>query len=92
LRWLKRALSRVSIASTDASVIREGMMSCGLLTQPTSRANPAKVEDFGDMDLLQHTDSARILIGEAIPLRRDARQPGQGGKTNPHGFLHENLV
>jgi hypothetical protein len=40
---------------------------CGL------RANPAKVEDFGDKDLLQHIDLARIHIGEAIPLRRDAR-------------------
>jgi hypothetical protein len=39
-----------------------------------ARANPAKVEDFGDEDLLQHIDLARILIGEAIPLRRDARQ------------------
>jgi hypothetical protein len=37
------------------------------------RANPAKVEDFGDEDLLQHFDLARILIGEVIPLRRDAR-------------------
>jgi hypothetical protein len=25
------------------------------------RANPAKVEDFGDKDLLQHIDLARIL-------------------------------
>jgi hypothetical protein len=41
-------------------------------SQPV-RANPAKVEDFGDKDLLQHIDLARILIGEAIPLRRDAR-------------------
>jgi hypothetical protein len=36
-----------------------------------TRANPAKVEDFGDKDLLQ--DLARILFGEAIPLRRDTR-------------------
>ena len=38
-----------------------------------SRANPAKVEDLGDKDLLQHIDLARILFGEVIPLRRDAR-------------------
>jgi len=37
------------------------------------RANPAKVEDFGDEDLLQDIDLARILFGEVIPLRRDAR-------------------
>jgi hypothetical protein len=38
-----------------------------------ARANPAKVEDFGDKDLLQDIDLARILFGEVIPLRRDAR-------------------
>jgi hypothetical protein len=38
-----------------------------------ARANPAKVEDFGDQDLLQHIDLARILFGEVTPLRRDAR-------------------
>jgi hypothetical protein len=38
-----------------------------------SRANPAKVEDFGDKDLLQQIRLARILIGEVFPLRRDAR-------------------
>jgi hypothetical protein len=37
------------------------------------RANPTKAEDFGDKDLLQHIDLARILFGEAIPLRRYAR-------------------
>jgi hypothetical protein len=37
------------------------------------RANPAKVEDFGDKDLLKHINLARILFGEVIPLRRDAR-------------------
>jgi hypothetical protein len=37
------------------------------------RANPAKVEDFGDKDLLQDIDLARILFGEVISLRRDAR-------------------
>jgi hypothetical protein len=41
--------------------------------QALSRANPAKVEDFGDKDLLQDTNLARILFGEVIPLRRDAR-------------------
>ncbi|QIG48013.1 hypothetical protein G5V57_09940 [Nordella sp. HKS 07] len=40
---------------------------------PITRANPAKVEDFGDEDLLQHIDLARILIGEVNSLRRDAR-------------------
>jgi hypothetical protein len=35
-------------------------------------ANPAKVEDFGDKDLLQDIYLARILFGEVIPLRRDA--------------------
>jgi hypothetical protein len=42
------------------------------------RANPAKVEDFGDKDLLQHIDLARILFSEVIPLRRDARLPPCG--------------
>jgi hypothetical protein len=42
------------------------------------KANPTKVEDFGDRDLLQHIGLARILIGEAIRLRRDARQPDDG--------------
>jgi hypothetical protein len=37
------------------------------------RANPAKIEDFGDKDLLQHIDLARILFGEVIPPRREAR-------------------
>ena len=37
-----------------------------------ARANPAKVEDFGDKDLLQHIDLARFLFGEVIPLRREA--------------------
>jgi hypothetical protein len=36
------------------------------------RANPAKVEDFGDEDLLQDIGLTRILFGEAIPLRPDA--------------------
>jgi hypothetical protein len=31
------------------------------------------LKDFGDKDLLQDIDLARILIGEAISLRRDAR-------------------
>jgi hypothetical protein len=31
-----------------------------------ARANPAKVEDFGDKDLLQDVDLARILFGEVI--------------------------
>jgi hypothetical protein len=39
----------------------------------TPRANPAKVEDFGDKDLLQDINLARILFGEVMPLRRDAR-------------------
>src|SRR6476620_9837480 len=38
-----------------------------------SRSNPAKVENFGDEDLLQHIDLTRILFGEVIPLRRDTR-------------------
>jgi hypothetical protein len=38
------------------------------------RANIAKVEDFGDKDLLHHLDLARIPFGEVLPLRRDARQ------------------
>jgi hypothetical protein len=38
-----------------------------------TRANPAKAADFGDKDLLQHIDLARILFGEVIPLRPDAR-------------------
>jgi hypothetical protein len=37
------------------------------------RANPAKVEDFGDKDLLQDVYLARILFDEVIPLRQDAR-------------------
>ncbi len=43
------------------------------LSNSRSRANPAKVEDFGDKDLLRDIDLARILFGEVIPLRRDAR-------------------
>jgi hypothetical protein len=42
------------------------------LAEMRIRANPAKVEDFGDKDLLQHLNLARILFGEVIPLRRDA--------------------
>jgi hypothetical protein len=38
-----------------------------------SRANPAKVADFGAKDLLQYVDLARILFGEVVQLRRDAR-------------------
>jgi hypothetical protein len=34
---------------------------------------PPKLKDFGDKDLLRHFDLAPILIGEVIPLRRDAR-------------------
>jgi hypothetical protein len=41
--------------------------------KPEGRANPAKVEDFGDKDLLHHIDLARFLIGEVVPLRREAR-------------------
>jgi hypothetical protein len=37
-----------------------------------SRANPAKVEDFGDKDLLK-VELARILIGEMIPRWRYTR-------------------
>jgi hypothetical protein len=54
----------MTVASLTASMYRE-------IDFP--RANPTKVEDFGDEDLLQHIDLARILIGKAIPLRRDAR-------------------
>jgi hypothetical protein len=36
-------------------------------------ANIAKVVDFGDKDLLQHIDLARISFGEVIPLRTGAR-------------------
>ena len=38
-----------------------------------SRANPAKVEDSCDKDLLQHIDLARFLFGEMVPFRREAR-------------------
>jgi hypothetical protein len=41
--------------------------------QAAARANPAKVADFGDEDLLQDIELARILFGEVVPLRRDAR-------------------
>jgi hypothetical protein len=41
--------------------------------RPSARANPSKVEDFGDRDLLQHIDLARILFGEVIPPSREAR-------------------
>jgi hypothetical protein len=36
-----------------------------------TRANPAKVEDFGDKDLLKHIDLARILF-----RRGDSTSPG----------------
>jgi hypothetical protein len=35
----------------------------------------SKVDDFGDKDLLQHIDLARILFGEVIPPHREARRP-----------------
>ena len=38
-----------------------------------SRANPAKVEDFCDKDLLEHIKLARFLFGEMMPFRREAR-------------------
>jgi len=38
-----------------------------------SRANPAKVEDFCDEDLLQHIDLARFLFGLMISSSREAR-------------------
>lgn len=34
---------------------------------------PPKSPDFGAEDLLQYIDFARLLFGEASPLRRDAR-------------------
>jgi hypothetical protein len=37
------------------------------------RANLAKVEEFGDKDFAQTINLARILFGEGILLRRDAR-------------------
>jgi hypothetical protein len=36
-------------------------------------ANSAKVADFGGKNLLQDIGLARILFGEVIQLRRDAR-------------------
>ncbi len=45
----------------------------GIRVATETKANPAKVEDFGDKDLLQDIDLARILFGEVIPLRREAR-------------------
>jgi hypothetical protein len=38
----------------------------GFVVAMTSGANPTKVEDVGDKDLLQHIDLARILFGEVI--------------------------
>ena len=38
------------------------------------RADPAKVEDFCDKDLLQHIKLARFLIGWPIPANLEARQ------------------
>jgi hypothetical protein len=38
-----------------------------------ARANPAKVEDFCDQDLLQHIDLARFLFGKPISACREAR-------------------
>jgi hypothetical protein len=37
-----------------------------LKVRAASRANPAKVQDFGDKDLLQEISLARIVIGEVI--------------------------
>jgi hypothetical protein len=48
------------------------------------RANPAKAEDFGDKDLLQGIDLARLLFGEAIPLARDSRWAFLRGRLAPH--------
>ena len=36
------------------------------------RANPAKVEDFCDKDLLQVIDLVRFLFGKLIPTCREA--------------------
>jgi hypothetical protein len=44
-------------------------------TQNRPEQIPPKSPDFGDKDLLQHIELARILIGEVIPLRRDTRWP-----------------
>ena len=41
---------------------------------PLNRIGRAAVEDFGDKDPLQDTGLARILFGQVIPLRRDARR------------------
>jgi len=35
---------------------------------------PAKLRDFAGEDMLQHMNLARFLFGEAIPLRREARE------------------
>jgi hypothetical protein len=36
-------------------------------------ANPAKVEDFGEKDFAPPYWLVRIIVGEVIPCRRDAR-------------------
>jgi hypothetical protein len=53
------------------------------LLSPTLGANPAKVADFGDKDLLL-VFLARILFGEVISLRRDARKPYASGLGEKH--------
>jgi hypothetical protein len=47
-----------------------------------SKANPAKVEDFRD----QHIDLARFLVGEVLPLRREARRQPLLASPDPHPY------
>jgi exodeoxyribonuclease-3 len=63
--WIEIAPAKPQRAGTKAKIAARPVTRVG--------ANPAKVEDFGDKDLLQHIDLVRILFGEVIPLRRDAR-------------------
>jgi hypothetical protein len=53
--------------------LRRGEYGCSVGGLQALEQIPPKPPDFGDKDLLQHIDLARILFGEVIPLRRDAR-------------------
>jgi hypothetical protein len=56
---------------TDADRARHAELT--RLAAPALEQIPPKSPDFGDKDLLHDIDLARILFGEVIPLRRDAR-------------------
>ena len=68
----QRVAVRIAIPAKVAAehLLRPGM---SVVVSIDSRANPAKVADFGDKDLLKEYSAASFLIDEAITLRREDR-------------------